>query len=137
MKVSLKSTARILPIHPTWTLMALSAVILMSSIHLPMEIFVVCTMHLWAKRLVRQYLLTDSNLLKACRGLGSGLLSSGLTLAITTISLDTSDMIKNFFDDYNDASDDAGRNDTQITYVNHPKLLEAGKSFYDSIHLNN
>lgn len=90
-----------------------------------------CTMHLWANLPVRKCLLLISYLLKECTGLGSGLLSSGLTLAITTISLDTKDVIQSFATAYNvTATDNATKTVAQYNFTNSAKLLEAGKSIF-------
>jgi PAS domain S-box-containing protein len=60
----------------------------------------------------------------SCNSLGSGLLSSGLTLAITTISLNTADVVKAFYIDYA-AATAANKNGTQLAYMISSKLTQA------------
>lgn len=60
-----------------------------------------------------------------CNSLGSGLLSSGLTLAITTISLNTADVVKSFYTAYAAASTTSAQNTTKLAYMTSTKLTQA------------
>jgi len=62
-----------------------------------------------------------------CSSLGSGLLSSGLTLAITTITLNTNDVVKSFYSALGTKTSFDDRNATTMNFATVSKLSEAQK----------